>query len=69
MNIHEFGVDVDSSNPSEPKAPHWWVFLSASVPSTLLLVAVMYWFYGRKRKQATRKGSDHEIGRKSQSLC
>jgi len=38
MNIRELGVGVDPSDPSEPKAPHWWVILCFGV----LLAVMMY---------------------------
>jgi len=69
MNIREFGISADPSNPSEPKAPHWWVFLYVSVPSTLGLALVMYGFFWWKRTQVMRKARDHEKGRKARSLC
>jgi len=65
MNIREFGVSADPSNPSEPKAPHWWVYLYVSLPSTLALAVAVYGVYRFlrwKRTWAARKGHNHEIG-------
>lgn len=69
MNIHEFGVNNSSSDPNEPKAPHWWVFLFVSIPSTLALAALMYGFFWWRRTQTTQEARNQQIGRKGRSLC
>ena len=69
MNIHEFGVNADPLNPSEPKPPHWWVFLYVSVPSTLALAVLMYGFFWWRRARTTREARNQQIGSKDRSLC